>query len=127
MEILDSLTILQINFIDEDGEVLKLQTTKDEEISQVFGRYAHQQGIPFLLSRVMYEFRFNDQLIGLNATIESLGLAAYSMLSNVIIYVTTKLPTMKDFNERIVPNIPSYVNNHPRCFINSVAFIMPVI
>jgi len=111
---------IYINFIDEDGEVLQLQTTKNEGTSQLFGRYAQHKGIPFLLSRVMYEFRYIDQLIGLNATIGSLGIAALSMLSNdnVIIYVTNKIPERTEFNDRIVPNIPEYVNDHPRCCLN---------
>jgi len=36
---------------------------------------------------------------------------------NVVIHVTTKSPNIKDFN-RIIPNIPAFVNTQPRCYIN---------
>jgi len=112
--------LIPIDFIDEDGEVLQLQTTKNEGSNHLFDRYARKQGTPFLLGRIIYEFRFNGQLIP-NVTIGSLGIVAGDAgqnFNNAIIYVTTKLPNMKDFNERIVPNIPIIVQDYPRCFIN---------
>ena len=109
---------LHVNFIDEDGEVLQLQTTKNEETLDLFGRYARKQGTPFLLS-LMYEFRFNDQVIESNVTIGSLVIEAYdAMLSTIIIYVINRLPISAEFNDIIVSNIPTYVNNHPHCFMN---------
>ena len=107
--------LLHINFIDEDGEVLKVQAKESEGTAHVFDRYARQYHTPFLLSIVMYEFRYNGKLIPLNGTIGSLGIDR-----SPIIYVTTKLPSKSDFDSRIVPIIPAIVENHPRCFIDNL-------
>ena len=114
---------LHINFIDEDGEVLQLKARPSEETSQLFGRYALQQGTPFLLSQDMYEFRFDDQVIESSVTIGSLVVASddnpiNAILSTIIIYVMNRLPFSAEFNDIIVPDIPEYVNDHPSCFIN---------
>jgi len=63
---------ININFIDEDGEVSKVQTTKNEETSHIFDKYAIRQGAPFILSLVMYEFRYNDRKVPLDVTIGSI-------------------------------------------------------
>ena len=106
---------LYINFIDEDGEVLELETTMNEGTSHVFYKYARQQGTPFLLSRVMYEFRYNGKVVPLNVTF---GAFVFASDDNAIIYVTTRLPSKSNFDTRIIPNIPVFVIKHPRCFIN---------
>lgn len=108
--------------MDDDGEVVQIRTKPGVGMSHVFGRYARQQGTPFLLSRVMYEFRYNGQLIPLNGTIRDVGIAGDGHdFNNAIIYVTTRLPSKSDFDNRIVPKIPVFVKNHPCCFINNLA------
>jgi len=106
--------LLHINFIDEDGEVMLIRTKPGVKTFHVFDKYTRQQGTPFLLSRVMYEFRFNGELILPNVSIGSIGID-----NNAIIYVTTRLPSKSDFDSRIVPNIPVFVKNRPRRFINN--------
>ena len=54
---------MNINLIDEDGEVLQLLALASEGTFNVFDRYAQRKGTPFLLSRIMYEFRYNGELI----------------------------------------------------------------
>ena len=68
--------LLHINFIDEDGEVMLIRTKPGVRTFHIFDKYARQQGTPFLLSRVMYEFRYNEKLIPLNVTIRDVGIVA---------------------------------------------------
>ena len=42
--------LININFIDEDGEVLKTQANPSGGISHLFDRYSQHKGTPFLLS-----------------------------------------------------------------------------
>jgi len=104
---------IYVNIIDENGEVLQLKTTKNEGTSRIFDTYADHQGTQFLLSRIMYEFRFNGNMVPVGATFDSFGID-----NNAIIYVTTKVPSRSYFYNRMYPNIPVYVTNHPRCFID---------
>ena len=103
---------IYINFIDEDGEVLQLQTKPSELTSQVFDRYALQQGTPFLISRMMYNYGYSGKRVPSNVTIKSIGID-----NNAIVYVKATLPSRTDFN-KLVPNILAFVKNYPRCFIN---------
>lgn len=66
-----SLSPININFVDEDGEVLQLQARPSEASAHVFDRYAQHKGTPFLLSLVMYEFRYNGTVVQLNVRIGS--------------------------------------------------------
>ena len=110
---------IYINFIDEDGEVLQFETSKGVLTSHVFDRYALEQNTPFLLSRVLYEFRYNGKVVlPLNVNIGSFVVASDDVLSNVIIYVTTKVPSGTEFNNGIAPQISAIVKNHPRYFID---------
>jgi len=107
---------IYISFIDEDGEVLELETTMNEGTSNVFDRYACKQRTPFLLSRIMYEFRYNGKVV----PFVKIGSIVFASDGNAIIYVTTRLPSKSDFDSRIIPNIPAFVQNHPRCFIDNI-------
>ena len=77
---------LNINFIDEDGEVLQLQTKPGELTSHVFDRYALQQGTPFLLSGIMYHYIYNGEWIPLSSTVGDIGTDAGD--DPIIIYVS---------------------------------------
>jgi len=110
-----SLSSINITFIDQDGEVLQLQTTKNERTSDLFYRYARHQGTPFLLSGIMYHFIYNGELIPLSSTVGDIEIFAGD--DPIIIYVGTRLPKRKDL-ERIINNIPVLVKRNPRCFIN---------
>ena len=72
---------MNINFIDEDGEVLQLQAVANMETSHLFDRYSDQKGAPFLLSQVMYDFTYNGELIPLNVTVGSLGIIGFANAS----------------------------------------------
>ena len=111
--------LLHINFIDEDGEVLQLKTTKNEKTLDVFTRYARKQGTPFLLSHGIYLFTYHGKVIPLNVTIGSIGIVVG--VDNII-YVATKVPQRAKFDHQVA-NIPWYVKNHPRYFINETIAI----
>jgi len=104
---------IQINFINEDGEVLQLKTKPSELANQVFDRYARQQGTPILLGRIMYKYGYNGKKVPPNVIIGSIGID-----NNAIVYVKAILPKRIDFNNKIVFNMPGYVKYNPRCFIN---------
>ena len=110
---------INVNFIDEDGEVLQLQTEPgDNGDYGIFDRYARQQGTPYLLSGIMYDFTYNGKLI--NSSVRETGVVAGD---DIKVYVTTKVPNRTDFHNWIVNNIPAFVNNQPHCFINQVISI----
>jgi len=98
---------IYINFIDEDGEVLQLQTTRHEGTSHLFDRYALEQNTSFLLSRVLYEYRYNGELIPVND--DNIGCIVVASDDITVIYVTTKVPSGTEFNNGIVPQISTIV------------------
>ena len=107
---------IYINFIDEDGEVLQLQTTRNEGTSHLFDRYALEQNTPFLLSRVLYEYRYNGEFIPSND--DNIGCNIVASEEITVIYVITKVPSGTEFNNGIVPQISAIVKNHPHYFID---------
>ena len=100
--------------------MLKVPALAGEGTSPIFNRYVLQQGGDPLLSRLMYEFKFNCKAVPFDVTIGSLGIVAGD---DETINVTTKVPSRTDFNNGIVPNIPAIVKNHPHCFIDEVIAI----
>ena len=71
---------ISINFVDEDGEVLQLQTTSSEKILSLFDRYSSHHNIPFILGRLLFDFRYNGKLIsnlyGAENSVGGMGIVA---------------------------------------------------
>jgi len=94
--------LLHINFIDEDGEVLQLKTTKNERTLDVFTRYARKLGTPFLLSHGMYLFTYHGKVIPLDVFIGSIGIVVG--VDNTIFTSQQKYP--KELNS--ISKLPTF-------------------
>ena len=104
---------LYIQFTDENGEVLLLQTNRGDLTSHIFNTYVQHQKTPFLIGRVLYECRYNGKLIPLNVTIGSIVAAGDNNVIRVVIYVKRNLLNTKDFNNTVVPSISLLVKTTP--------------
>jgi len=112
---------IYINFIDEDGNVVQLQSEENENTYTLFDRYIRHQHTPCIIGRLMYEFRYNGKPLHRNETVGDIGIgpgADENNFNNAIIYVKTKVPKRTDDDTTLVNIISSIMKNHPQSFVN---------
>ena len=112
---------IYIYFIDDDGEVFPVPAMPDELTSHVLHKYVRIQGTTYLLSGVMFGFKYNGKAVSVGVTLESMGIVAGD--DKAVIYVRKEVPSGTEFNKGIVPSIPEFVNNHPHGFIDQLVWV----